>query len=73
MKTRIKDGWHTLYGWEVYVEEGRIMRGVKSDRNGSSVCAYPYRKSTNNSWTIEDGISYWAFVSGVRRGTVCMF
>lgn len=49
--TKMKDGWHTVKGYEVYVEDGKILRGVKNDTNGSRVPAYPYKwESTNNAW-----------------------
>lgn len=24
--TKVKDGWHTVYGWEVWVENGKCKR-----------------------------------------------
>ena len=40
---KIKDGWHKIKGYEVYVENGRVVRGVKEDINGGEVPAYPYK------------------------------
>lgn len=33
--TQIKDGWHKVYGENVYVENGKVVRGVTKDANGS--------------------------------------
>ena len=42
----MKDGWHVLKGYEVYVENNMVMRGIKEDHNGERVTAYPYRYNT---------------------------
>lgn len=48
---RYKDGWHKVCGYSVYVENDRIMRGVKRDDNGGLVSAYPYhRDKRNGGW-----------------------
>lgn len=40
------DGWHTIKGYEVYVENGKITHGIK---NGKT--AYLYRwESSSNAW-----------------------
>ena len=49
--TQVKDCWHVIKGSEVYVEGGKILRGVKNDTNGSRVPAYPYKwESKYNAW-----------------------
>ena len=72
MKKQIKDGWHNLCGYYVYIEDEKIMHGIIKDRNGSYDISFPYRKY-GNGWSSEVGISCWSFISGVRRGTVGMF
>ena len=42
----MKDGWHILKGYEVYVENNMVMYGIKEGHNGESVTAYPYRCNT---------------------------
>ena len=42
----MKDGWHILKGYEVYVENNMVMRGIKEDHNGERVTAYPNRCNT---------------------------
>lgn len=42
----MKDGWHTLAGIEVYVEDGFVVRGVTKDLSGlGERTIYPYEKS----------------------------
>lgn len=43
---KINDGWHVVKGFDVYVEDGRVVRGVRA-----MVSAYPYRL-TKNGWEI---------------------
>lgn len=64
----MKDGWHIAAGYEVYVEDGKILRGVLGKGN-SRRTAYPYR-SGENCWTECIGITVDAFRAGARRGTV---
>lgn len=70
----LRDGWHMVAGWEVYVEDGRILRGVMEDCNGSRVTCYPMRRDRREMWGWD-----WceptpsAFRAGLARGTVRMF
>ena len=80
MKT-IKDGWHIIAGYDVYVEGGKILRGVLG-----FVCARPYRKEYGTQyddsmrkvrvwtggWNECAGISVSAFRAGVKRGTITL-
>ena len=36
----MKDGWHIVRGLEVYIENGLVIRGIKTDSNGGRVTAY---------------------------------
>lgn len=78
----IRDGWHVICGYHVYVESGRVIRGMTEGWQAKTI--YPYRvhyvwrDSINGKCRAEDGwdncsgISVAAFQAGVRRGTVCM-
>lgn len=66
----MKNGWHTIAGYKVLVENGKIRRGILNpgwnERPG-----YIYREDRKNGcWTSEDAISADAFRAGVRRGTI---
>lgn len=37
---KVKDGWHRVYGHDVYVEDGRVLRGTTTDGQNTT---YPYR------------------------------
>ncbi|MDD6667771.1 MAG: hypothetical protein PUE58_07460 [Lachnospiraceae bacterium] len=48
----VKDGWHIVKGFDVFVKDGKITRGIKKDYNGDYVPAFPYR-STKEGWSQE--------------------
>jgi len=68
MKKIIADGWHTVEGYEVYVENGKILRGILGKGNAQRT-AYPYKVSKYGGMDIDTGISVDAFRAGVKRGT----
>ena len=80
---KITNGWHTICGYDVYVEGDRVMRGVTSGANQTTT--YPYRihyewqddiggkKRVARGWDECVGITVDAFRAGIRRGTVSMF
>lgn len=70
MKRAVADGWHTIAGYEVYIEGGRVLRGLK---DGGQLTAYPYRwDKKNGCWTNCSGLTVDAFRAGVRRESVTM-
>lgn len=69
-KNTIRDGWHTICGYEVYVEDGYIMHGVTG--GWQSVTTWPYRACKHGGWDATGPITVDAFRAGVRRGTIMM-
>lgn len=65
-------GWHTLQGYHVYIEQNRVLRGIRKDRNGSDVTAYPFRRVGPSDWTNCAGLTAAAFIAGVRRGSITL-
>lgn len=66
----IKDGWHTIgENTDVYVEDGRVVRGVCLDSNSSPVTAYPYKKCKDGGWENYSGVKYETFRNGLKKGT----
>ena len=65
----MKNGWHTIQGRSVYVEDGYIIKATKA--NGT-LPAYVYRWY-KNVWVKEGKITVAAFSAGVRRGTIDIF
>lgn len=70
---KVQDGWHTICGHDVYVEDGIIRRGVEQRSPLNIVPVYPYRYHAkgNRGWWRED-MTVDAFRAGVKRGTVNM-
>lgn len=68
------DGWHTCYGYRIYTEGNKVLRGVEGEYLGTHT-VYPYRRDRNhrNLWDCIAGCTYQAFKAGVKRGTIKMF
>ena len=66
----MKDGWHKICVYDVYVENDRVLRGTKA--NGT-LPSYVFRSCKHWNWVNASGITVNAFRSGVRRGTIRMF
>lgn len=68
----MKDGWHTILGYEVYVENNKVLRGTL----GEGVTyrpAYPYRwDRTSNCWIQTIKMNINTFRNGINRETVKM-
>lgn len=66
----MKDGWHKVCGYNVYVESGHVVRGVTHDEQRPTYC---YRYDRDLRCLVATGrISVSAFRRGVKRGTVTM-
>jgi hypothetical protein len=65
----MKDGWHKIAGYDVYVESNCVRYGICKWKG---VTTYPYRKSRYGGWDNCSGISIEAFRAGVRRETMMM-
>lgn len=61
------DGWNVICGYDVYIEDGCVLRGTKKDHNGSYVTAYPYVK-VRDGWDNAVGIAAGKFQGFVKRG-----
>ena len=66
------NGWHIIKGYNVYVEDGYIVRGVR--RYDLSYCTvYPYIPSKYGGWdNASKELTVSAFRSRLARGTVIM-
>lgn len=67
---KIKDGWHEIAGYIVFVENDKILRGLTADEQRTTWC-YRYNRR-DGGWDAEDNITVGAFRAGVRRGTIKM-
>ena len=68
----MKDGWHTILGYDVYVENNKVMRGTLGE--GSTYrTAYPYKwDKTHRCWIKSAGICVNSFRNGVKRESIVM-
>ena len=67
----MKDGWHIAAGYRVYVEDGKVLRGILGEGDFQR-SAYPYRWD-GNVWTECTGITIHAFRAGVKRETMILW
>lgn len=66
----MRDGWHTIAGKSVYIENGKIRRGMT---NNDTQSAWVYRwNKAEKSWVAEGPISPAAFRAGIKRGTLIL-
>lgn len=65
----IKDGWHKVAGWEVYVEDGKVIRGI---HRGDAVSVYPYFYSRYGGWDLCQTLTPDALRARLNRGTARM-
>lgn len=68
----MKDGWHTILGYDVYVENNRILRGTLGE-GFTCRTAYPYKwNKTYRCWIKNTGVSINSFRNGVKRESMIM-
>lgn len=65
----MKNGWYKVLGYDVFLEDGFILRGILGKGNAQNP-AYIYRRTKDGEWTKEERITEAAFRSGVKRGTI---
>lgn len=73
MKT-IRDGWHNIAGYNVFVEDGQIVRGTKPSYTAcGEEPAYVYRwLKQYKEWSSQSKITIDAFRAGIKRGTIAL-
>lgn len=80
----VKDGWHsikvknealkTVTEYEVLTENGYVIRGIKYDKNGGQLTAYPYRESRGVGWyNCSREVKYETFRRGLNSGNYGLF
>lgn len=67
----MEEKWVEVKGYDVCVDEdGRVLRAVKRDYNGSFVSAAPYRYSKPyGCWVNATGVKLATLRAGMSRGT----
>lgn len=63
----VQDGWHTVKGIRVYVEDNKVIKGIRADGKEGHPHHYDARE---NKWTDMAGkVPYKTFIDAVRRDT----
>lgn len=65
MKKMIKDGWYKVYGYHVYVLDGKVKRAIYD-----GFTAYPYRRTRYGGWDLDTHMSIDALRAGLSRETI---
>lgn len=70
---KIEDGWYVACGYNVYVEDGVVVRGTKTSytRIGEET-AYPYIAAKGGGWDLCQSLTLNALRARMRRGTAIM-
>lgn len=65
-----KDGWHTLGGYRVYIEDGYVLRGLSLD---GRTTRYMYEANKDGGFDKIERMKVAAFKSRCARNTMYMF
>lgn len=68
---KFRDGWHKIAGYNIYVENNRVMRGLKGPE-WNPVPSFPYRWSKNLHCWCAENMTVDAFRAGVKRDVIKM-
>lgn len=69
---QIKDGWHKVHEKDVYVENGKVVRGVTKDANNSEVTCYPYEYSEDHGcWINISGEVLYQLIEQATKKELC--
>lgn len=67
--TTVKDGWHTLYNYDVYTENDKVIRGTDKDHTRT---LYPYRKDKYMFCNYSGAITLDGLRAGLKSGNMIM-
>lgn len=65
----VKDGWHKVYGYEVWVEDGWAVRGLSRD---GCRPLYIYAVAKDGELDRRDGVRLAALRKAMARGTMVL-
>lgn len=68
-KTKTRDGWHIVNGWNVYVEDGYAVRGLSRDGQRP---LYLYTPAHGGGMDRVDGVLFGALRGRMNRGTIVL-
>lgn len=68
----MKDGWHIILGYDVYIENNKVLRGTLGEGIAYRP-AYPYKwDKTHRCWIKNTGVSINSFRNSVKRESMVM-
>ena len=59
-----KNGWHKVFGDDVYIEDGKVIRGLKS---GKTCYPYEYSKKDDSWINVSGKVTLSAYRSGRKK------
>ena len=65
----VSDGWHKVYGYQVWVVEGYAVRGLSSDGQRP---LYIYAASKDGGYYLRYGVKLDALRKAMARGTMAL-
>lgn len=68
-KTKTRDGWHIVNGWNVYIEDGYAVRGLSGDGTRT---LYIYTPAHGGGLDRVDGVQFGALRGRMNRGTIVL-
>ncbi len=69
MSKKYEDGWYRVYGYKVYVENGKVIRGMTEDCQRTT---YPYVDCKYGGYDLCTSLSLSAFRQRVKRDKAFM-
>lgn len=64
-KIEWRDGWNSIDGLDIFVEDNKVLRGIHNDRT-----VYPYIPSPQGGIDNASGMPLKEYLQRVRKGTV---
>ena len=65
----VRDGWHKVYGYDVWVEDGWAVRGLSGDGQRP---LYIYSVAKGGGYDLRDGVKLDALRKAMARGTMAL-
>ena len=69
----MKDGWHKICGYDIYIEDNKVIRGsLGSGLNYRPAYPFKHYKGCSGWHNVAGELTVSAFRYGIKRGSVMM-